>query len=64
MRWCDSISKSMDMNLSKLQEIVKDQEVWHAACSLWDHKELDMSERLNNNKMLPNTRESQRRKRR
>ena len=64
MRWCDSISDSMDMNLSKLQEIVKDQEVWSAACGLWDHKELDMTERLNSNEMLPNTRESQRRKRR
>ena len=64
MRWCDSISDSMDMNLSKLQEIVKDQEVWRAACGLWDHKELDMTERLNSNEMLPNTRESQRRKRR
>ena len=44
MRWCDSISDSVDMNLSKLQEIVKDQEVWRAACGLWDHKELDMTE--------------------
>ena len=64
MRWLESITDSMDTNLSKLQEIVKDQEVWRAACGLWDHKELDMTERLNNNEMLPNTRESQRRKRR
>ena len=64
MRWLDRVSDSMDMNLSKLQEIVKDQEVWRAACGLWDHKELDMTERLNSNEMLPNTRESQRRKRR
>ena len=27
----DSISDSMDMSLSKLQEIVKDREAWHAA---------------------------------
>jgi len=28
MRWLDSITDSIDMNLSKLQEIVKDREVW------------------------------------
>ena len=31
MKWLDSINDSMDMNLSKLREILGDREVWHAA---------------------------------
>ena len=46
MRWLDSITDSMDMSLSKLQELVRDREAWHAA-GPWSLKDLDMTEWLN-----------------
>ena len=44
MRWLDSITTSTDMNLSKLQEIVKDRGAWHVAV----HRVAKSQTRLNN----------------
>ena len=39
-KWLDGIINSVDMNSSKLQEIVKDREAWHAVVH-WGRKESD-----------------------
>ena len=46
-KWLDDITKSIAMSLSKLREIVKDREAWHAAVR--GVAQLDVTEWLNNN---------------
>ena len=47
MRWLEGITDLMDMSLSKLWELVMDQQGSLGCCIPRGHKESDMTERLN-----------------
>ena len=54
MRWLNSFTDSLDMKLSKLQEMIEDREAWHAAVP--GVAESDTALRLNNSNPEKRTR--------
>ena len=44
MRWLDGIMDSMDMSLSKLQDMVRDREAWHAAIHAVTKSQIQLSD--------------------
>ena len=55
MRWLDGNTESVDMNLSKLQEMVKDREAWHATVHRVTKSWMQLSDWITTCKINKNT---------